>query len=134
MIELLPNEKRIASIDNDSVLLTDHRLQLFSKGNYRTIQLKQISFIEIEVKHQYILLALGCLTLTFGATQGMNGIIFGFVGLILFVLVYGLYPKRRILVRSSGGTIAHGMDGIKHGDIQYFVHLVQKQMGLPISN
>ena len=47
MISLLTNERLVASIDNDQVVLTNQRLQLVSGGNFRVIHPSQISFIEV---------------------------------------------------------------------------------------
>lgn len=129
MIDLLSNERLVASIDNDAIILTNQRLQLVSSGNYRIIHLNQISFIEVEVKYNYITLVVAVIILIGGfAAGGQEG---GIAGIILFLMLMALYiflPSKSILVRSSGGTIAHKINGIRNADVHRFIFLVQEQM------
>lgn len=129
MINLLTNERLVASIDNDKVLLTNQRLQLVSGGNFRIINLNQISFIEIEQKYNYITLAVAVIVLLGGfAVGGQQEAI---AAVLLFLLLMALYiylPTKNILVRSSGGTISHKVNGIRNSDVHRFIFLVQEQM------
>lgn len=129
MIDLLSNERLVASIDNDKVLLTNQRLQLISGGNFRIIHLNQISFIEIEQKYNYITLVVAVVVL-FGGF-GVGGQTEAIAGVLLFLLLMALYiylPTKNMLVRSSGGTISHKVNGIRNTDIHRFIFLVQEQM------
>lgn len=129
MIDLLSNETLVASIDNDKVILTNQRLQLVSNDNYRIIHLNQISFIEVELKYNYLTLVVAVILLIGGfAMGGQEG---GIAGIVLFLILMALYiflPSKRMLVRSSGGTIAHKVNGIRKADIHRFIFLVQEQI------
>ncbi|MFN0290338.1 hypothetical protein [Pedobacter helvus] len=129
MIDLLSNERLVASIDNDKVLLTNQRLQLVSGGNFRIINLNQISFIEVEIKYNYVTLVAAVIFLIGGfIMDGQEG---GIVGIVLFLILMVLHlflPTKNMLVRSSGGTISHRVNGIRNADVHRFIFLVQEQM------
>lgn len=128
-IHLLPDEKLIASLDRDAVILTNQRLQLVFGSNYRIIQLNQISFLEVEVKYNYLTLVVSAIVLVGGFAAGdEGGAIFGIILFLILMALYVFLPKRNLLVRSSGGTISHKVNGIKNSDIHRFIFLVQDQM------
>ena len=129
MIALLTNERLVASIDNDQVVLTNQRLQLVSGSNFRVIHLNQISFIEVEVKYNYLILVCAVIVFVGGFVAGGKDILL--IGVILFLMLMAMYiylPSKNILIRSSGGTIAHRVNGIRNADIHRFIFLVQDQM------
>lgn len=128
-IHLLPDEKLVASLDRDAVVLTNQRLQLIADSNYRIIQLYQISFIEVEVKYHSLTLVVAVVVLLGGFAAGdEGGAIFGIILFCILMALYVFLPKRSLLVRSSGGTISHRVNGIKNSDIHRFIFLVQEQM------
>lgn len=127
--DLLEGEKMVASVSDDTVLLSNIRLRIIEKNAVKSISLNQISFVQSLYKNDYRFL--------FFALIGVLIIMFipdiYFIGILLFIvgIVFSFLIKRNFLViNSSGGSLSFQVKGVTVKDINRFIYLIDEQITL----
>ena len=130
-MNLLPNEEKLVSSNEDKIILTNHRIHLTDSvwGQSFTISifLEDISSIEIKYKSTILFIILGVLCILGGfyaSAQGgsfLGGIFLGGI----FLALWWFTRKHVVSVSSNGGSslnfIVQGMADEKISD---FVHKI----------
>jgi hypothetical protein len=139
---LFENEKIISQSGDKSIILTNCRVQYFTKSlgksQYVSIHLQDISSLEVHYRSFILFLMLGILAVAVALYSGaMNlGELFvlsGIVG-ILFILIY-FFTRRHVVTISSngGGKIQFFTKGMKKETLFDFIDQIEKAKNKQIS-
>jgi hypothetical protein len=139
---LFENEKIISQSGDKSIILTNCRVQHFTKSpgksQYVSIHLQDISSLEVHYRSFILFLMLGILAVAVALYSGaMNlGELFvlsGIVG-ILFILIY-FFTRRHVVTISSngGGKIQFFTKGMKKETLFDFIDQIEKAKNKQIS-
>ncbi|MGB5031541.1 MAG: hypothetical protein WBO76_05480 [Saprospiraceae bacterium] len=137
-MNLLPNENKLFTSNEDKIILTNLRIQMTDRvwGQSFSISvfLEDISSIESKYKSNILLLIFGviCVCVGFylsGQRGGNESMFVGFVVAAVFLAVWRLTRKHIISVTSVGGTslnfMVQGMGDDKINDFVYNVSLAK---------
>ncbi len=132
-MELLTNEQKIMSSDDNSVVLTNYRVYMREKRTGRSsmisVFLEKISSIETQYKGETFMLVLAAIVLIGGLilSAQMNGSpLPAFIIGALFVLFWWLTRKHTIVIASDGGgSLKFDVKRMKTDAIERFLTKVQ---------
>ena len=136
-MQLLPNEERLVSSNQDKVVLTNQRINLSDKEwgrSYQiTIFLENISSIENLYKSNVIFVLLAAVSflvgiMTLSEVRGDNGTLtFGsFVAAIFFLILWFSSRRHVVTIASNGGgKLNFTVDGMTAGQVEDFIDKVQ---------
>jgi hypothetical protein len=134
-MELLPNEERLISSNNDKVVLTTHRIQMSDSdaGNSYSIVifLEDISSIETKYKSSITFMIIGCLAIIGGLfassrTENTDAIVMGAIVGIIFFILWWFSRKHVISISPNGGkSLTFRAKRMKKGQVQHFLDKLQ---------
>jgi len=128
MIDLLPNEKPVTSLDQENIILTNQRLVVNIQGRYRAIVLDQVSSVELEIKYKLVFILMAIVALGFGIFQGKELVGVAATCFIVMSGVYLLFPRKQIGMNTADGMIAFDVSRLENAELTSFVFRVKKKI------
>jgi len=130
-MNLLPNEEKLITSDNNNIVLTNYRIQMtdseWGQSFSISIFLENISSIEIKYKSSIILLILGAIS-AIASIYLKNPE--GFIICAILFAAYWFTRKHIISISSDGGSsltfLVQGMDDEKINDFVHNVSLAKQ--------
>lgn len=126
MIDILPGEKLIASMDADQILLTSMRLKIFSPGKVLAVYLNQISQIEYREKLNHLILLIPVIGVLIMLEARGEPRIFAAIAIVVGLALYVKFKRRYLVFKATGGPILYNVEYIPKKDIARFMYLVEK--------
>ena len=132
----LPDEEVLVTSNQDTIVLTNQRIQMSDKEWGKTYQitifLENISSIEVLYKSNPLFLVIAGLCLLFGLlalpqaqANGSNISIGGFVVGIIFLILWFFSRSRQVSIASNGGSKLHfRVDGMSAPEVTDFIDKV----------
>ena len=128
MIDLLPNEKPVTSLDQENIVLTNQRLVVNIQGRYRAIVLDQVSSVELEIKYKVVFILMAIVALGLGIFQGKELVGVAATCFIVMLGVYLLFPRKQIVMNTAEGMIAFDVSRLENSELTSFVFRVKKKI------
>jgi len=129
MIDYLPGEKLIASMDADQIVLTSMRLKVFSPGNVLSVRLNQISSIAYQERLNHLILLIPIIGLLISIAAKGEPRLLAWLAIPIGLALYVKYKKKYLVIKATGGPILYDVAYVPKKDIARFMHLVERAMG-----
>ena len=132
-MNLLANEQTILTSNENSVTLTNLRLNISTKEWKNTIFLEDISSIEVKSKSNFIFIILGILALLFAVGSTINATTennsanwLAYPISLLMFLLYFFTKENIISITPNGGKAIHiSIRKIKNEQTEHFIEKIQ---------
>lgn len=129
MIDYLPGEKLIASMDADQIVLTSMRLKVFSPGSVLAVRLNQISSIAYQERLNHLILLIPFIGILISIAAKGEPRLFAWLAIPIGLALYVKYKKKYLVIKATGGPILYDVEYVPKKDIARFMHLVERAMG-----
>jgi len=128
-MKLMNDEKKILESDKGQLVLTSHRVRFDASTTGQrkivSIMLDELCSCELNYKSHIILILLAVLSVLFGFVGGLDAIVAGIIGAIVFAIAYFLTRKQMLSLSSAGAAINVEAKGMKSEDVKDFIDAVE---------